>query len=193
MEEVNRMRNGTVVDNLTSVDIVEIVKCGGVILEVYEGFFCRNLEYILYTGFITAMFKKRDLFKTQRKDLLQNLAKKIGLSVHVDNIRKDINEEYDCVTENWMRENFDDRVKEWFPPKNSNLIVKLEDDEGVDDYDKAKSLNTMQSQFGSFILSHSKRLMSKVFRTIDEFYSICNYYRDTDSGYIHKKTMVYFS
>ena len=170
-EEINRMRNGIIIDTLTSVDIVEIVKCGGVILEVFEGFFCHNLEYNPYTEFVTDMFEKRDLFKSQGKDLLQNLAKKIGLSVYGGNIRKDINEEYKYVTENWMRENFDDRVRELFPLKNGNLIVKLEDDEGVDDYDKAKSINTMPSHFGSYILSHSKRLMNDVFREIDGFYS----------------------
>ena len=86
-----------------------------------------------------------------------------------------------------MRENFDDRVKEWFPLKNGNLIVKLQDDEGVDDFNKAKAINTMPSHFGSYILSHSKRLMNNVFREIDEFYSNNIYYGDTDSGYIHKK------
>ena len=186
-EEINRMRNGIIIDTLTSIDIVEIVKCGGVILEVYEGFFCHNLNFNPYTEFVTDMFQKRDMFKSQGKDLLQNLAKKIGLSVYGGNIRKDINEEYKCVTENWMRENFDDRVKEWFPLKNGNFIVKLEDDEGVDDYDKAKSINTMPSHFGSYILSHSKRLMNDVFREIDGFYSNNIYYGDTDSGYIHKK------
>ena len=187
LEEINRMRNGIIIDTLTGVDIVEIVKCGGIILEVYEGFFCYNLEFNPYTEFVTDMFEKRDMFKSQEKDLLQNLAKKIGLSVYGGNIRKDINEEYKCVTENWMRENFDDRVKEWFPLKNGNFIVKLEDDEGVDDYDKAKSINTMPSHFGSYILSHSKRLMNNVFREIDGFYSNNIYYGDTDSGYIHKK------
>ena len=133
------------------------------------------------------MFEKRDSFKSQGKDLLQNLAKKIGLSVYGGNIRKDINEEYKCVTENWMKENFDDRVKEWFPLKNGNFIVKLEDDEGVDDYDKAKSVNTMPSHFGSNILSHSKRLMNDVIKQIDGFYNNSIYYTDTDSLYIHKK------
>ena len=186
-EEINRMRNGIIIDTLTSIDIVEIVKYGGVILDVYEGFFCHNLKFNPYTKFVTDIFQKRDLFKSQGKDLLQNLAKKIGLSVYGGNIRKDINEEYKCVTENWMRENFDDRVKEWFPLKNGNLIVKLEDDEGVDNFDKAKSVNTMPSHFGSTILSHSKRLMNNVFNEIDAFYNNVIYYTDTDSGYIHKK------
>ena len=76
LEEINRMRNGIIIDCLTSVDIVEIVKCGGVVLEIYERFFCHNLEYNPYTEFVTDMFKKRDLFKSQGKDLLQNLVKK---------------------------------------------------------------------------------------------------------------------
>ena len=133
------------------------------------------------------MFGKREFFISQGKDLLQNLAEKIGLSNYGGNIRKDINEDYKCVTEIWMRENFDDRVKEWFPLKNNNFIVKLEDDEGVDNFDKAKSINTMPSHFGSFILSHRKRLMNNVFHEIDGFYSINIYYGDTDSAYIHKK------
>ena len=152
LEEINIMRNGIIIDTLTSVDIVEIVNCGDVVLEIYEGFFCHNLEFNPYTETVTDMFEKRDLFKSQGKDILQNLAKKIGLSVYGGNIRKDINEEYKCVTEAWMIENFDDRVKQWFPLKNGNLIVKLQDDEGVDDYDKAKIINTMPSHFGSFIL-----------------------------------------
>ena len=187
LEEIIKIRNGIVVDTLTSVDIVEIVKCGGINLEVFERFFCHNLEYNPYTEFVTDMSEKRDLFISQGKDLLQNLAKEIGLSVYGGNIRKDINEEYKCVTEKWMRENFDDRVKEWFPLKDGNLIVKLGNDEGVDDYDKAKLVRTMLSHFGSFILSHSKRLMNKVFHEIDGFYSNNIYYGDTDSVYIHKK------
>ena len=133
------MRNGIIIDTSTSVDIVQIVKYGGIILEVFEGFSCHNLEFNPYTKFVTDMFEKKDLFKSQGKHLLQNIAKKIGLSVYGGNIRKDTNERYKCGTETWMRENFDDRVKERFPLKNGNLNVKLEDDEGVDDYDKAKS------------------------------------------------------
>ena len=184
LEKINRMRNGIIIDTLTSV---EIVKYGGIILETYEGFFCHNLEYNPYTEFVTDMFEKRDLFKSQGKDLLQNLAKKIGLSVYGGNIRKDINEENKCGIENWMKEIFDDRVKEWFPLKDGNLIVKLEEHEGVDDYDKAKSINSMTSHFGSSILSRSKRLMNDVIKEINGFYNNNIYYTDTDSLYIHKK------
>ena len=81
-----------------------------------------------------------------------------------------------------MREIFDDRVKEWFPLKNGNLIVKLENDEGVDDCDNAKSVNMMPSHFGGYILSRSRRMMKDVFRELECFYSNNIYYGDTDSG-----------
>ena len=35
--EINRMRNGYILDTLTSVDIQEIVKIGGKVQEIYEG------------------------------------------------------------------------------------------------------------------------------------------------------------
>ena len=89
------------------------------------------------------MFEKRVLFKSQEKDLLQNLAKRQVYQSMVIILETNINEEKKCVTETRMREKFDDRVKEWFPLSNSNLIVKLEDNKVVDDYDKAKSVNTM--------------------------------------------------
>ena len=143
------MGNGIIVDTLTSFDIVEIVKCGTNFFEVIEGFFCHNLDYNHYTDFVTDMFEKRDLFKPQGKDLLQNLATKIGLSVYGGNIGKDINEHYKCVTWNWMKENFDETVKDWFPLKNGILKVTLEDVESVDGYEKTKSINTMPSHFGS--------------------------------------------
>ena len=121
---------------MTSVDTVELVICGGIILQKFEGFFCHNIEYNPYTEIVTDMFEKRDLFKSKGEDLLQNLAKKIGLSIYDGTIRKDINEESKCVTENWMRENFHDWIKEWFPSKNGKLGVKSENYEGVEDYDK---------------------------------------------------------
>ena len=70
------MRNGIIEDTSTSVDIVEVVKCGSKILEVFEGFFCHNLEYNPYTEFATNMFEKRELIISQGENFLQNLAKK---------------------------------------------------------------------------------------------------------------------
>ena len=40
--EVNRMRNGFFIDTLTSVDIQEIVKIVGKVIEIYEGVIYRK-------------------------------------------------------------------------------------------------------------------------------------------------------
>ena len=40
--EVNRMRNGFISDTLTSVDIQEIVKIGGKVIEIYAGVIYRE-------------------------------------------------------------------------------------------------------------------------------------------------------
>ena len=82
IEENNWMIEGIIIDTLTIVDIVEIVLCGGFILAIYEGLFCNNLGLNPYTELVTDMFEKRVLFKSQGKDLLQDLARKTGLSVY---------------------------------------------------------------------------------------------------------------
>ena len=40
--EVNRMRNGYIIDTLTSVDTQEIVKIGGKVVRIYEGVLYRE-------------------------------------------------------------------------------------------------------------------------------------------------------
>ena len=55
--------------------------------------------------------------------------------------------------------------------KNGTLIVKLEDDVGVDDQDIAKGINQMPCHLGSYLLGYSKRLLNNVIRVIDGFNS----------------------
>ena len=76
MEEINRMRNGIIVYFLTGFDIVEIVKCGGNILEVFEGFVCLNLEYNPFTEFVTDMFEKKRAIRVTRKGFISKSSSK---------------------------------------------------------------------------------------------------------------------
>ena len=46
--EVNRMRNGYIVDVLTSVDIQEVVKNGGKVIQIYEGVFYRDFQHVAF-------------------------------------------------------------------------------------------------------------------------------------------------
>ena len=52
----------------------------------------------------------------------------MNISIHGGDSPRDSNNHYKCVTENWMKVNHVDRVKEWWPMKNNTSLVKLEDD-----------------------------------------------------------------
>ena len=71
-----------------SVDIVENIHFGGVILEVYHGFICHNMQYNPYVDFVNDLVGKRDLFKNQGKDWSQTLFKKCNNSVYGRIIRR---------------------------------------------------------------------------------------------------------
>ena len=74
LQNTKRSRNGVIIGTLNFADIVETVKGGGFMLEVYEGFFCHDMQYTPYTEIVNDMAAKRDLHKEHRKDLLQALA-----------------------------------------------------------------------------------------------------------------------
>ena len=69
------------------------------------------MQYNPYTEFVNDIVAKRDADKKQGKDLLQTLAKKIANPVYGGNIRRDVNDQFKCVTNKWMKENYDERVK----------------------------------------------------------------------------------
>ena len=100
---------------------------------------------------------------------------------------RDVNDQYNSVTENWMKGTYDDGVKNWWPLKNGNLIVKLEDDAGVDDQDSVSSINQLPCHVGSYISAHSIRLLNNNIREMDGFYSNNCFYLDTHKAYTLKK------
>ena len=72
------MRNAIIIDALTSVDIVEKVKCGG---NVLKDFSVKAWKIILIRNSLMICFKKKtELFKSQVKDSLtyKTKLKKIG-------------------------------------------------------------------------------------------------------------------
>ena len=84
-----------------------------------------------------------------------------------------------------MKNEYDDSVIEWFPLMNGNIMVKIKDKEGVVDEGVSKKVSSQPCQLGSFILSHSKRLMNDVISALGGFKSNQIYYGDKDSVYIH--------
>ena len=60
-EEVSRFRNCYTRQHLTSVDIEEIVRFGGVITEFFEAFICDNLDHNPFEKFVLDMTAKTQI------------------------------------------------------------------------------------------------------------------------------------
>ena len=109
--EVNRMRNGYIIDTLTSVDICEIVQIGGKVIQIYEGVIYReNFKISPFRKVIEQLFSLRQKYKDEHYDLMQRLVKLIMNSLYGVQIRKDINQSYKCKSQHWMETEYDENV-----------------------------------------------------------------------------------
>ena len=184
--EINRMRNGYIVDYLTSVDIQEIVKIGGKVIEIYEGVIYReNFKVYPFRKVIDKLFALRQKYKDENNDVMQLLVKLLMNSLYGENIRKDNEQKFACKSEAWMMTGYDERVKDYWKISGINYIVKKIDDKGLED--EVKKLNTMPLHLGAFVLSNSKGIMNNFIHAINGFYTNDVYYTDTDSLYIENK------
>ena len=79
---------------------------------------------------------------------------------------------------------YDERVLDYHKINYGNYIVKLKDDERLED--EVKKANTLPLQLAAFIPSNCKRIMNNFIHAIDGFFTNDVYYKDTDSLYILK-------
>ena len=167
-KEINRMRNGYIIDTLTSVDIQEIVKIGGEVIEFYEGVIYReNFKISPFKKVIEKLFALRQKYKDENNDVMQLLVKLLMNSLDGEQIRKDIEEKFACKSEAWMMTEYDERVKDYWKISGINYIVKMIDDAGLED--EIKKMNTMPLHLGAFVLSNSKRSMNNYFMLSEDF------------------------
>ena len=111
--EINRMTNGYIIDTLTSVDIQEIVKVGGEVIEIYGGVIYReNFKVSPFRKVIDKMFALRQKYKDENNDVMQLLVKLLVNSLYGENIRKDFEEKFACKSEAWILDNYDERVND---------------------------------------------------------------------------------
>ena len=184
--EIIRMRNGYIINHLTSVDIQKIIKIGGKVIEIYEGvIYLENFKESPFRNVIDKLFALRQKYKDDNNDVMQLLVKLLMNSLYGESIRKDIEEKFACKSEAWMMSEYDERVKDYWKISSFNYIVKMIDDAGLED--EVKKLNTMPLHLGAFVLSNSKRIMNNFIHAINGFYTNDLYYRDTDSLYIENK------
>ena len=160
--EINRMRNGYIIDYLTSVDMQEIVDIGGKVIEIYEGVFYReNFKVSPFRKIIDKLSALRQKYKDENNDVMQLLVKLLMNSLYGKNRGKDIEEKFACISEAWMMSQYDERVKDYWKISGNNYIVKMFDDAGLED--EVKKLNTMPLHLGAFALSNSKKNYEQFF------------------------------
>ena len=94
------MRNGYIIDTLTSVDIQEFVKIGGKVIENYEGVIYREIFKVSpFRKVIDKLFALRQNYKDENNEVMQLLVKLLKNSLYRENIRKDIEEKFACKSE----------------------------------------------------------------------------------------------
>ena len=87
------MRNGFIIDHLTSVDIQEIIKIGGKVIEIYGGvIYIENFKVSPFRKVIDKLFASRQKYKDDGNDVMQLLVKLLLNSLYGEQIRKDIEE-----------------------------------------------------------------------------------------------------
>ena len=116
---------------------------------------------------------------------MQLLVKLIMNAPFGELLRKDFLESYQCKSEAWMMTEYDERVLDYQKNNYGNYIVKLKDDEGLED--EIKKVNTLPLQLAVFILSNSKRIMNNFIHAVDGFYTNDVYFTDTDLLYNESK------
>ena len=94
------MRNGYIVDVLTSVDMQEIVKTGGKVIQICEGVLYReNFKVSPFKKVIDKIFEQRQKYKDENNDVLHLVVKLVMNSLNGEQIREDIEESYHCKSE----------------------------------------------------------------------------------------------
>ena len=181
------MRKGYSMDTLTSVDIQEVVKTRGKVIEFYEGvIYQENFKISPFRIVIEKLFASRQKYIDKGIGLSQGLVNLIMNSLYGAQFRRNINESYYCKSEHWMLTEQDESLLGYWRLTKRNYIVKIKKDYGLDGND-CDNKNTLPGHLGAFILSNKKQIMNNFIREVDGFDKKSKYYRDTDSLYIEKK------
>ena len=174
------MRNGCIIQTSTSVDIHETVNIDGKVIEIYEGVIYRdNFKVNPFRKIIDNLFALGQKYKDKNNEVMQFLVYFSMNTLYGEILRQDILESYECKSEAWMLSESDERVLDYRKIIHGNYIVKLRDDDGLQD--EVKRVNILPLQLAAFILSSSKKIMNNFIHAINGFYTNDVYYSDTES------------
>ncbi|ESP03444.1 hypothetical protein LOTGIDRAFT_171384 [Lottia gigantea] len=180
-----RFRNGLCYDVLTSVDIQEIVKAGGRIIKILDGIvYEENFKTPPKRDYILILRDLRNKYKREGNIIGSNCMKLLGNSLYGKSIQMDITTSRHLWSEATLKANFDSHVINYEKVNDSQYIVEINEEEKEFDCTPPKSTRLTPSHLGSFVLSHSEKIINNFIRVIDGFYKPEIYYTDTDSLYI---------
>ncbi|ESO97163.1 hypothetical protein LOTGIDRAFT_174549 [Lottia gigantea] len=180
-----RFRNGFCSEVLTSVDIQEIVKAGGRIIKILDGIvYEENFKMPPYRDYILILRDLRNKYKREGNIVGSNCMKLLGNSLYGKSIQKDITTSRHLWSEATLKANFDSHVKSYPKVNETQYFIEINEEEKEFDCTPPKSTRLTPSHLGSFVLSHSKKIMNNFIHVIDGFYKPEIYYTDTDSLYI---------
>jgi len=109
-----RFRNGEIFDTLTSVDIQEIVRCGGKILKIYDGIVYSEIyTESPFKSYVKKMFEYRLKFKSEKNDVADSLVKLLLNSLYGKTFQKDIVTTSHVWSEETLRSNFTELIKNY--------------------------------------------------------------------------------
>ena len=148
-------------------------------------FIGENSKYHHLEKLFNNLFAVRQKYKKEKNDVRQLLVKLLMNSLYEENIRKDIEEKFACKSEAWMMTEYDERVEDYWKISNSNNIVIMIDDPGLED--ELKKVDTVPLHLAAFVLSNSERILNNFIQAINGFYTNDVCYTDTDSLYIENK------
>ena len=122
--------NGYILDTLTSIDIQEIVKTGGKVIEIYDGvYYKENFKIGPFRKVTEKLFALRKKYKDEHNDLMQGLVKLIMNSLYGVEKRRDFDDCCQCKSQDWMETEYDENILEYWKLPKGNYIVKLTRDD----------------------------------------------------------------
>ena len=91
------MKNGYIIDHRALVDIQEVIKIVGKVIEIYEGVFYRkNLNISPFREVMVNLVASRQKYRKENNDVMELLIKLLMNSLYGERIRKTFEEEITC-------------------------------------------------------------------------------------------------
>ena len=139
-------------------------------IQFYEGVISREIfEESPFLKVFDKLFASRQKYKDKGDDVMQLLKKLFMNSLYGEFLRRHIIESYEYKSEAWKINEYVERDLGYQKTNHGKNIVKLKDDDGLQD--EAKKVETLPLQLAAFILSDSKRIMNNFIHAIDVFYT----------------------